>query len=385
MRSDPRSLRAQVQLDGLRGLAIAAVLAMHIVFLGDGAQNLELPGGFLGVDIFVVLSAFLISSVLLREIDRWRASEPSRGDDSGSRHSPNPVDLAGFTRRRARRLYPPLLVFLAIEGPIGVLWGTPLGTQVRQSLLAVTYTFNWQLLWGSQAPFELVHLWSLALEVQFYVLLALGFAFAARRLRSGKIAVWVMIAGALLVALWRAHLFDVGVPAEELYQRTDTRLDLMFMGVAAALLYRMELISDQLMRFLGVLGLAVLGVAVVVAEPGASWLYLGGFSSVAAASAMMVAGASTGSGLVAAVGSLRPLRWLGTISYSLYLWHLPIYLWVARALSGQPAVLRMVVAIPAAIAVGWLSFQVVEARFLASWRRSIQSEQTTSAPVDRSQ
>lgn len=382
MRGTPRSLRAQVQLDGLRGLAIASVLAMHIVFLGEGSHGLELPGGFLGVDIFVVLSAFLISSVLLREIDRWREDE--QGENQGTRHAVNPVDLAGFTRRRARRLYPPLLVFLAIEAPIAVILGTPVGTQIRQMILAVTYTFNWQQVWGSQAPFALDHLWSLALEVQFYVLLALGFAWAARRIRSGQVAVWLMMAGALVVALWRAHLFDAGVPLEELYQRTDTRLDLMFMGVVAALVYRMELLSDQLMRYLGALGLAFLAVAVVVAEPGSSWLYLGGFSSVATASAVMVAGASTGSGLVAFVGGLRPLRWLGTISYSLYLWHLPIYLWVARALSGQPVGVRIVVAIPAAIAVGWISFQVVEARFLASWRRSVQSEQITSAPVDRS-
>ena len=117
--AEPRTLGPQPHLDGLRGVAIAAVLATHVVFLDGGSDRWSLHGGFLGVDVFLGLSAFLIAAVLLRELDRTR-TEQGRAT----------VDGRDFARRRGRRLYPPLVAFLVIEGVVAVTLGTGLGEQL---------------------------------------------------------------------------------------------------------------------------------------------------------------------------------------------------------------------------------------------------------------
>ena len=358
----PRHLGPQPRLDGLRGLAILAVLGTHVVFLDAGSYDWALRGGFLGVDVFLVLSAFLIAAVLLRELDQT-ALPDSR---TGGRPT---IDGRDFTRRRARRLYPPLVVFLVIEGIVAVVLGTDLGEQLYQSLLALTFTANWQLSWLHQPPYALVHLWSLSLEAQFYVLMAVGLYRARHRLRRAeRLVAWLTI-GAVAVALWRMWLYRHGVHLEALYERTDARADSMFLGVAAALVWRSRLTSDRVMQLAGVAGGLVLAVALVWASPTSPWLFEGGFTVIAAAAAAMVVAAATGSGVMATIGGWRPLRWVGGMSYSLYLWHLPIYLWVVRAMPDAALGAKVAVALAGSFLAGWLSYRLVETRVLAAWRR----------------
>jgi peptidoglycan/LPS O-acetylase OafA/YrhL len=309
--------------------------------------------------VFLGLSAFLIAAVLLRELDRTRA-EQGRAT----------VDGRDFARRRGRRLYPPLVVFLVVEGTVAVALGTGLGEQLRQSLLALTFTFNWQLSWGSRPPFELVHLWSLALEAQFYLLMAVGLWWARRRLRRPELMVAALTLAAVAVCLWRLWLYRRGVEVVALYERTDARADSMLLGVAAALIWRSRLVPDRVLRNVGLGASALLAVALVMATPDSPWLFEGGFTVVAAAAAAVVAAAATGRGAVAAVGNWAPLRHLGTISYSLYLWHLPIYLWTVRAIPDSPLAVKVLVAVPASLLAGWLSYRLVEVRVLAAWRRT---------------
>ena len=333
----PRQLGPQPQLDGLRGLAILAVLGTHIVFLDAGSDRFALRGGFLGVDIFLGLSAFLIAAVLLRELD------------SSSRNGAPTIDGRDFARRRARRLYPPLVLFLAIEGVVAVLLGTQLGEQLLQSVYALTFTANWQLSWGSQPPFALVHLWSLSLEAQFYVLMALGLYLGRRRLgRADRVVAWLTL-GAVAVCLWRLWLYRHGVELEALYERTDARADSMLLGVAAALIWRSRLASDRALRLVGAGAAVVLLVAIVVATPASPWLFEGGFTVIAACAAAVVAAAATAHGAVARVSGWAPLRGVGAISYSLYLWHLPIYLWTVRALPEAPLLLKATIALAASL------------------------------------
>ena len=346
---DVRRLGRQPHLDGLRGLSILAVLATHVVFLDDGNGRFALRGGFLGVDVFLALSAFLIGGVLLREMD-----------ETGS------VDGASFARRRLRRLSPPLVVFLAVQGIVAVTWvGTALREELLQAVLALTYTANWQLSFGHQPPYALVHLWSLSLEGQFYLLMAVGLWSLRRRLRRPDLVVAGLVLAAVGVALWRMLLYRHGVALPALYERTGARADSMFLGVAAALAWRSRLVSDRTFRVLGGVGLVVLGIAAVVAEPGAEWLFRGGFTLIAACAALAVAAAATGSGFVARIGGVRFLRWVGAISYSLYLWHLPIYLWVVHAAPEAPLVVKVGVAVPASFAAAWVSFRLIESRTLA--------------------
>jgi len=350
----PRRLGPVPALDGLRGLSILAVLATHVVFLDGGSDRFSLPGGFLGVDVFLALSGFLIGLVLLREVD---ATGAVKGTD--------------FARRRARRLYPPLVVFLVVEGLVAVLFvGTALREQGLQSLLSLTFTANWQLTFGHQPPYALVHLWSLALEGQFYVLLAVGIWAIRKRLgRPDRLVAWCVV-GAAVVAIWRVWLLRHGVSLPALYERTDARLDSLLLGLAAAFVWRSRLMSSVRLRGLGMAGLLVLATCWVVARPSSEWLYMGGFTLVAAAAALAVAAAATGDGPVARIGNLRILRWVGMISFSLYLWHLPVYLWVVDLLPAAPLAVKVAVAVPASFIAGWLGFVLVERRVLATWRRS---------------
>ena len=347
----PRPLGRHPELDGLRGLSILAVLATHVIFLNDGNLDWSLPGGFLGVDVFLALSGFLIGAVLLKGVDR-----------TGT------VDGADFARRRARRLYPPLVVFLAVQGVVAIILGSAIGEQVLQAVLALTFTSNWQLSFGHQPPFDLVHLWSLSLEGQFYVLMAVGIWAFRRHLRRADRVVAALTLAAVVVALWRLYLYRIGVSLPALYERTGARADSMFLGVAAAMVWRSRLVSDRVLRLVGAAGLAGLAVATVVAEPGAPWLFQGGFTLIAACAAASVAAAATGVGAVARIGGVRALRWVGGISFSLYLWHLPIYIWTNRAVPDAPLGVKALIAVSASFAAGYLSFRLVESRVLPAWR-----------------
>lgn len=359
----PRVLGPQPSLDGLRGVAILAVLGTHVIFLDSGSPTWSLRGGFLGVDVFLGLSAFLIAAVLLREIDT-REIDPGAGGETG-----RAFDARSFARRRFRRLYPPMLVLLVLTGVVAVTLLDKSGVErLRQSLPAVASLANWQGSWGDPLPFELVHLWSLSLEAQFYVLMAAGFWFARRHLR-GWSTVALLVAASAMVWLWRLWLYDRGADLAGLYEHTGTRADAMLLGVAAAVAWRERLIAGRTVQRLGVAAGVFLLVAMVFANVEDPWLYRGGFTVVAAASALVVLAAASGPGPVATVGGWAPLRWVGEISYSLYLWHLPIYVWTVMLLGDSAALLvKAAIALPASVLAAWLSYRLVERRALAAWR-----------------
>lgn len=345
-----RELGPTPALDGLRGVAILAVLATHIAFLDDGSSRFALRGGYLGVDVFIVLSSFLIGTVLLRSLARGR------------------LDGAAFAGRRLRRLWPALLVFLVVETPIALAFGETLSRQATQVVMALTFTFNWQWTLGDVPPFALVHLWSLAVEAQFYVLLAVGLVLARRHLHRARLVVVVLVLAALLVALWRWWLAQRGVPEAELYVRTDTRADSMLLGLAAAVAWRHRLVPERVLVVLAAVAGGFLGLCFLVVPVGAAWLYRGGFTLVAAAAAIVVVAVATGGTWAARIAGARWLRWVGARSYSLYLWHLPIYIWFVEVVPDAPVQLTAPLAVACSIAVAMASFRWIEARSLASWR-----------------
>lgn len=346
-----RELSRHRELDGLRGLAILGVLGTHVVFLDQGDPTWSLRGGFLGVDVFLVLSGFLIGGILLREAQH-----------TGS------IDGGRFTSRRARRLLPPLLVLLVGQAAVSLALGSGWVEQARQILLSLTFTANWQLSFGHRPPLEVLHLWSLSLEVQFYVIAAVGIWALRRHLSRPRVLVAGLCAGALAVLCWRWFLFERGVAPGALYQRTDTRLDSLLLGIAGVVVWRARLAGDRTMQLAGAAGVAFLAVCWWVVEPTDPWLYRGGFTLIALASVAAVAAAATGAGGVAWLGDRAWLRWFGTISYSLYLWHLPIYVWTVRVWPDLPLWAAVVIAAPVSIGAAVLSFRFVESRSLASWR-----------------
>jgi len=364
----PRQLGPSPVLDGLRGASILAVLGTHIIFVDPGRDHWLLRGGFLGVDVFLVLSGFLISATLLRERDRTTT-----------------VAIGGFLRRRADRLLPPMVVFIAIHAVVVILLGDPLREEALQAGLAVTFLSNWQLSFGHQPPFDLVHLWSLAVEGQLYVLCGLAVYAARRRIDRTTAVIGALCAAAFAVAVWRLVQYRMGVDLEALYQRTDVRADSMIIGGLGAVLWRAQVVPDVIARRVGALGaVAILVSWWTVKSPDGS-LFGGGFTLIAlAAVAMILAALSDTPSAVFKVASWAPLRAIGRMSYSLYLWHLPVYRWTARAIPDVAMPLRFTIAVVASFVAAALSYRFVEQPFLERRRRAQTAPTAQSAQVEQS-
>ncbi|MFH5822161.1 acyltransferase family protein [Georgenia sp. AZ-5] len=203
-------------LDGLRALAVAAVLVYHL-------RPASLPGGFLGVDVFFVVSGFLITTLLLREI-------ATRGR----------IDLARFWLRRARRLLPPLLAVVVLSVPLAWLASTDLLVGIgRQVLGAVTFSSNWLEIgagssyFDATAPQLFVNFWSLAVEEQFYLLWPAAVA-ALVAAAGGRRRTRVALVLAAVSAAFMAVLHTPGEDATRVYYGTDTHLFGLMIGAALA-------------------------------------------------------------------------------------------------------------------------------------------------------
>jgi peptidoglycan/LPS O-acetylase OafA/YrhL len=321
-------------LDGLRAVAVLAVLAFH------GGLSGALPGGFLGVDTFFVLSGFLITSLLVAE---WAA----RGS----------LDLGAFWARRARRLLPALVLLL-----VGVaIWtrlfaGATLAPELRlDELSTLFYVANWHFIAAGShyfvqtgPPSPLLPTWSLAVEEQFYLLWPLVVLAVLRRSRTLWPLLGVAATGAVASALEMALLVRPGATTR-VYFGTDTHAQSLLVGATAAVavaLWRQHhragraghVASSRARRLLGSLALlGAIGTALLWWRLSAQdlWTFQGGIGLAALASAAVIVPATLApAGLVARLLRWSPLRALGQVSYALYLWHYPFDLWLTHADTG---------------------------------------------------
>jgi peptidoglycan/LPS O-acetylase OafA/YrhL len=332
-------------LDGLRALAVLGVVAFH------GAPQL-VPGGYVGVDVFFVLSGFLITTLLLEELDS-RAT----------------VSLRRFYARRALRLVPALVAMVAVVMVVEAV-RPPVGIPVnaaRDGLSALAYVSNWMLAWHRSAGGLLGHTWSLAQEEQFYlvwpvVLLGLlrvgGRRFAAVACLSGAGTVWFL----------RAIAFSHGVSKVRLYHGPDARADALLIGCALALARSLGY-TPRVPRAVLVASIATLGAVALWVPRSSGLLYSGGFTVIAfAAAAIIVRIVVVPHPRLVSVLSRDPLVRLGRISYGIYLWHAPIYL-VVHPLIGGPAWLGPLWLTPLAVGAAQMSFRFIERPALAAKAR----------------
>ena len=299
-------------LDGMRAVAILAVLVYHL-------DRDWLPGGYLGVDIFFVLSGYLITMLLLAE---HRAT--------------GRIDLPAFWSRRIRRLMPALLVLLVFMAVVvGVAGDVLTQGRVRGDLLATLfYVANWHFIIDGQSYFNQFvaasparHTWSLAIEEQFYLLWPIVASLVLSRLRPRGLAA---VAGTVAVAsaLWMVVLFDPADPSR-VYFGTDTRIFEILIGALVAIA-----LAGPLRRHLAAIGrpaapLALLSLAAAFVWLGddAAFYYRGGAVLVCLATAGLIVGLEAGSP-VARLLSIRPMVLVGMASYGMYLWHYPIITFV---------------------------------------------------------
>jgi peptidoglycan/LPS O-acetylase OafA/YrhL len=346
------ALAHAVGLDGVRALAVVAVLAYHST---DGL----LHGGFLGVDVFFVLSGYLITSLLMVE-----------GRQTGT------IKLSRFYLRRARRLLPALYTLLLVVGGVVVVFFAQYAARVRGDLLAALgYVTNWWLIaqnssyFGSgSGPGVLNHLWSLAVEEQFYLiwpvlLLLLGRGRASRRLTATFLVLAIAASGLAMALLYNPW----GDPSR-VYFGTDTRGATPLIGALLAILVRpwrqrrdIRAATKIGIDVLGLLALGALGLAVTVAGDRDDWLYRGGFLAVAGVAGILVVAAAHPASRLGRLLGIAPLRWLGDRSYAIYLWHWPICVFTAGLLtSGTSLFLVVALRVALTLLVADLSFRLVE-------------------------
>ncbi len=354
-------------LDGVRALAVLGVMAFHSALP-------FLPGGFLGVDAFFVLSGFLITTLLVGE---WRRL--------------GTVRLRAFWARRARRLLPALLVmvvFVVCYAAFVVPKGT-YPTLGPDALATLFYVSNWHFIaaggnyfvqTGAVSP--LTHTWSLAVEEQFYIVWPVALLGLLRLFRRLGPLLFVAVAGAVASAVEMAVLYRQGDALTRLYYGTDTHAQSLLIGVALAVALAMPVRRNEPgsspaegcwgwspgTRSLRVV-VAAAGVAGLLVDAAFWWrvpydsafLWQGGFFLVdVGTAAVLLAAVSLPRGAIARGLAVAPLRFIGRISYGVYLWHFPLFQWADPARTGLSGYALFGVRLAITLAVATASYFLVE-------------------------
>jgi peptidoglycan/LPS O-acetylase OafA/YrhL len=380
-----RNQRYMPGLDGLRAIAVLAVIAFHF-------DRDAVPGGQLGVGIFFTLSGYLITDLLLAQLSE-------RGK----------IKLGSFWLARARRLLPALFVMLAVVVAWVTIFGPAQPDQFRKGVVsAVLYVNNWEQIFANSSYFArfadespLIHLWSLSVEEQFYILwpfmLLIGVKVVRERpLASGvrpRLAL-VTLALAIVSSIEMAVLFHPTIDPSRIYYGTDTRAGGLLFGAALAMVWPSRRLSRRiapqarnLLDGLGIFGLLVVGLMIWQTTETGAFLYRGGFVLLSLATVLILMPLAHPACRLGAWLGVRPMRWIGARSYGIYLWQSPIIVLTSPQGAHGGSLTRDALQLAAIFGVSALSWKFIEepirhgaiGRFFAR-RRAVGWKWETFAP-----
>ena len=345
-------------IDSLRALAVLAVIIYHV-------DVNYLPGGFLGVDLFFVLSGYLISSLIIKEYKK-----------TGS------LNLYNFYIRRARRLLPAVYFMITVVLVVMVMFnGVLLKKSHLDAIFGYIYSSNWWYIFhkldyfdsfGSQSPFK--HLWSLAIEEQFYMIFPLLFLLinGKKKTKDGSYKLnrnfLYVILGVILVSLI-AHiiLFDIN-NISRIYFGTDTRAFSLLVGVVGAILYPMDKLNTKITlqenlvySVVSLISIAALITIMIYTSEYNTWMYRGGFLLVAILGIIIIISSGKQHTVMAKLLSFKPVVFIGKISYSLYLWHFPVLVLTTPVSEiGKPNIFFVVLRVILTFILAIISYALVE-------------------------
>jgi peptidoglycan/LPS O-acetylase OafA/YrhL len=346
----PTSFGHKPALDGLRAVAVLSVMAFHF-------EASAFDGGFLGVDTFFVLSGYLITSLLITEWGRSRT-----------------IDLIAFWGRRAKRLLPAMFLALVLVGIWAYFEADPTRLDsIRSDMLwTLFYGANWHFVASGQSYFDLFseasplrHAWSLAIEEQFYLVWPL-IAFAALKAGKGRtnVLAGVCVGGIIASSAVMALTYDSADPSRA-YYGTDSRASQLLIGALVAIvLLRWRPTTDGQRRGVQALGLVAAAFmlwAFTNTTDTQSWLYYGGFLLFAVATAFVITAIVQPAGSpVGWVLQFRTMRWIGAVSYGLYLYHWPVVVAISEPRTGLSGWALALVRIAVTFGITALSYYFVE-------------------------
>lgn len=329
-------------IDGLRAFAVLAVVLYH-------AGVPVLPGGFVGVDIFFVISGYLITGIIAREI------------------AENSFSIAGFYERRARRILPALFAMLAICTLLAGLILLPFelqdfGDSLAAATLFVSNVYFWKTTdyFASAAHLKpLLHTWSLAVEEQFYIVLPL-LLLALSKAKAGSTVRWLL---ALSTASFALSVWAVSAKPAAAFYLLPTRFWELMMGGLLALGVFPAPASRKAAEAMAAAGALLMMASVFFLSVASPFPGPAALLPVAGAALIIHAGSSTRETLVARALSLRPVVFVGLVSYSLYLWHWPVMTF-HRIWRGEPATaVEMAGLVALSFVLAILSWRYVEKPF----------------------
>lgn len=307
-------------LDGLRALAVISIIIYHL-------NPKWLSGGFLGVDTFFIISGYLITSILLHEYNH-----------TGS------IDLIQFWKKRIKRLLPAVLFLISVVLIYTLFFEPNIIKNVKQdALAALFYVSNWWYIFHDVSYFDsfkimpLKHLWSLAIEEQFYIVWPLLLLLLIRIKKLKKHFLLIIFICSIISVLAMIFIAHPNADNSRVYFGTDTRLQTLLLGVLLAYIWPPFRLKDKIklplkitIESFGLVSIGLLIIFIMTVSSNDNWFYFGGIYFISLCTLPAIASAVHPSTLLSKILGNRIFLWIGQRSYSLYLWHYPVITFTNR-------------------------------------------------------